>query len=239
LSAWRERGEHADTVELSAREARGRVGREDPAEVDVVLGQPFLGQALEEEEVVDHALFGRDGLALQVGDGLDRRVTDDGVVAGRVVVHRDDGLLRSAGDGRDGVVERLGVGVELPGGHRVERRDVVGEVLEVDVETVLLEDPGLVGHRQREPARPRAVADRDLVGLRGLCRRRDEDAGGGERERDHGGGDRPSCAVIAGCAGAHFVVLLTLHMASTVRLGCFCRRSLETRSGFARLTVSC
>ena len=79
-------------------------------------------------------------LALHVGDRCDRLVADDGVVAGRVVVDHDDRLLRATGDRRHRVVERLRVGVELARRHRVERRDVVGEVLQVDVEPVLLED---------------------------------------------------------------------------------------------------
>ena len=73
-----------------------------------------------------------------------------------------------------------------PADHRVERPDVVGEVLEVDRQADLLEDAGLLGDREREPARPRAVPDRDLSVLpRGARRRwrRPTPATRGEAER--------------------------------------------------------
>ena len=82
-----------------------------------------------------------------------------GVVAGRVVVGDDDPLLAAGGDAEDRVVERLGVDVDAAGDERVERGDVVGEVRQLDVEAGLLEDALLLGDRQREPARPGAVAD--------------------------------------------------------------------------------
>ena len=56
----RERGEHADAVELAVGEAgRGGVG-EHAAEVDVVLGEPDRVEALQQQEVVDDAVLGGD-----------------------------------------------------------------------------------------------------------------------------------------------------------------------------------
>ncbi len=83
-------------------------------EVDVVFGHARLGQALEQQEVVDDAGLGGDDLPFRSLIRRDRLVADHGVVAGRVVADDDDLLLGAGGDGEDRVVERLGVHVELP-----------------------------------------------------------------------------------------------------------------------------
>ena len=57
-----------------------------------------------------------------------------GVVAGRVVVGDEDPLLAAGGDAEDRVVERLRVDVDAAGDERVERRDVVGEERQLDVD---------------------------------------------------------------------------------------------------------
>ena len=55
---------------------RGGVGLH-ALEVDVLLGHARLGEALQEQEVVDDAGLGGDRLALQVLDRRDRLVADD------------------------------------------------------------------------------------------------------------------------------------------------------------------
>ena len=120
-------------------------------------------QALQEQEVIDDARFGCDGLAAQIFDRVDALVDDDGVVARGVVVHQHDHLVTTRRDAEHGVVQGLTVAVDLACDHGIERRDVVGEVLHLDVHTVRLEEPLLIGDGPGEPAGPRAVAERDLV----------------------------------------------------------------------------
>ena len=118
--------------------------------------------------MVDDARLGGDRLAVQVLDRRDRRVADDRVVAGRVVVDDDDHLVAADGDAEHRVVQRLGVDVELAGRQRVEltrcsRRSNVSSTSR----PTCVEDARLLGDGQREPARPGRVADLDRVDLRG------------------------------------------------------------------------
>ena len=115
--------------------------------------------------MVDDADLNADRLAGEILDRLDVRRCDDLVVAGGVVVHQHDHLIRAGADRSNGVVQRLRVAVELPARERVDRVEVALEPDHLDVDADLVEDPGFHGHLPREPAGPGAEANLDRLGL--------------------------------------------------------------------------
>ena len=150
-----------------------------------------------------------------------------GVVARRVVVGDEDLLLAAGGDGEDRVVERLGVDVDAAGDERVERRDVVGEERQLDVEAGLLEDALLLGDGEGEPARPGAVADLERSARRSppvAARRRPRSA----RPSDASSPPRPQRAAVRPPASSRRAV------AAPTR-----RRPRDRRHGRAGITAPC
>ena len=157
-----ERGEHADAVVLAAGEGGGGVGGEGAAEVDVVLRscRPSRGPAA-------------------AGSGRRRPPRRRSVLPARssIVVPTDSSQMMASLPVELSLtttiiwslpaatlnIVSLRVWVlpsSWPAARASMRGDVVGEEPEVDVEAVLLEDAGLLGDGEREPARPGAVAER-------------------------------------------------------------------------------
>ena len=58
--AWAVNGANTPRSRTARRRSGPRRRRWQALEVDVVLGQPDRGEALQEQEVVDHARLGRD-----------------------------------------------------------------------------------------------------------------------------------------------------------------------------------
>ena len=150
---------------------------------DILHRQPVLLEEPGQREIGRGARRGRrDGLALEVGDLRD--VAANGHAVGAVaLVHLEDLLRRHAArvpddPGLDGRRRALDVA-------RCDREVTVllRDHLERDVEAVLLEDPGLLGERERLESRPAGHADRDLGFLGGGGARGGEERGGGESER--------------------------------------------------------
>ena len=136
----------------------------------VVAAQARILEGQAEQIVIHDAFLNSNGLAFEIGDGCDGGIGNDLVIASRVVVHQNHHFTAVlTWQERNGVVQGLGVAVDLASGEGFHRLHVAVEPFHLHIHAVLLEQLFLHGNRPGPPSGPVAVAQNDRCAAHRRC----------------------------------------------------------------------
>ncbi|MNO92601.1 hypothetical protein D3C76_841820 [compost metagenome] len=164
-------------IHLAILERRPAIGRDQVRRGDVLEAKPSLGQGLDQQVMAACGLGHCHPLALEVGQGLERRAGrhQDGLGRGR---RRLTGKVGQFGTGRLGKhrhrIGHVGRQVDIAQVQRLQQRQATGELVPADANTVSLQAlfQRAAGLEQGQQGRGFLVAD--AQGLLGVGKRRQQ-----------------------------------------------------------------